>query len=115
MSKQSNLEELIRAAAAAGELTHLSIVPVAGKGPQGIGWSASFSPGSAWGTGFAVAADPVDAIIGAMTDERLRKTVRKIEKVLAEAPPEAVVAAVKKTRKRKGSTASVYVDDSDFA
>lgn len=113
-----SLEDMIRAAAAAGELTHLSLCPVAGKGANNIGWSASFSPGSAWGSGFGAASDPIEAIKLAMTDQRLGKTVRKIDKVLAETAPgdlAAVLAAAatKKTRKPRAPKPPA-VDDSDF-
>lgn len=109
----SDLEDLIRNAAKNGELTHLSVVPIAGKGPNGIGWSASFSPGSVWGSGFATHVDPVEAIKLAMTDTRLGKIARKLEKTIAEAPPEMVAAA----RKKLGITTPPPVppvDDSDF-
>lgn len=109
----ANLEDLIRNAAKEGQLTHLSVVPIAGKGPGGIAWSASFSPGSVFGTGFGAHVDPVEAIKLAMTDKRLGRLVGKLDKALAEAPAEEVKAAAKRLGV-KPPTANT-VDDSDFA
>jgi hypothetical protein len=97
----SSLEELIRAAAARGELTYLSVVPVAGKGPNNIGWSASFSPGATWGTGYGLAADPVEALKLAMLDKGLGRLPGKLEKTIVTA------------EKPKGKKPDP-VDDSDF-
>lgn len=109
----ANLEDLIRNAAKEGQLTHLSVVPIAGKGPAGISWSASFSPGSVFGTGFGVDIDPVEAIKLAMTDKRLGRLVGKLDKALAEAPPEEVKAAAARVGVKP--PAPNTVDDSEFA
>lgn len=108
----SDLEALLRAAAEAGELTHLSLVPVAGKGPRNLAWSVSYSPASTFGTGYAVHADPVEAIKLALSDKRLAKVVRKVEKVLADAPTGAVKAAAQKLGVPEPT--STYVDDADL-
>lgn len=94
-----DLEDLIRAAAEAGELTHLSVVPVAGTGPKNISWSASYSPGSKFGTGLAVNVDPVQALVNALTDTRLGALTRKVAGKAAAKP---------------APVASEPVDDSDF-
>ena len=111
-SKQSsnpgelNLEDMIRAAAANGEMTHLSVVPVAGKGPNNINWSASYSPATKWGVGFGRSADPVEALKLAMTDTRLGRVVTALHKTLAKAPDNAAAS--------KAAEALDIVDDSDF-
>lgn len=61
------LEEKIRDVAARGELTHLSVVPVAG------GWSASFAHASGYGTSFAQDPDPVKAMIKALGMPKLAR------------------------------------------
>lgn len=105
--KEPSLEDMIRAAAFNGELTHLSVVPVAGKGKDNISWSASYSPASKWGAGFAVDPDPVQAIKSAMTDTRLGVLVKRLHATLDGAPP---------TNKRAKAAAKGLdvVDDSDF-
>jgi hypothetical protein len=65
------LEDRFRTIVAVGELTHLSIIPKAGKG--GIVWSASVSP-SKWGSFFATDADPVKAIHLALDQIKIRKS-----------------------------------------
>lgn len=83
-----NLDEMIRAAAANGELTYLSLAPTAGKGPQGIGWSACYSPATKWGQGFGRhESDPVMACKLAMTDERLGNVVGALHRTLVKAAP----------------------------
>ena len=77
-----NLEDMIRAAAANGEMTHLSVVPKAGKGPGNITWCASYSPASKWGSGFGEDIDPVKAVKLAMTDTRLGALVTQMRHVL---------------------------------
>jgi hypothetical protein len=59
----STLEKTLRDLAAAGELTYLSVVPVAGDGPGNIVFSASYSPASRWGHGTGRHVDPVEAIM----------------------------------------------------
>lgn len=72
-----DLETLLRKLVEAGELTHLSICPVAGDGPGGAVWSVSYSPASQWGSGFGRHADIVTAIKLAVLDKRLVKFTRK--------------------------------------
>lgn len=124
------LEAKIRELAARGELTHFSIVPVAGKGPNGCVWSASYCPASKWGAGFGRDADPVKAAMMAFEDMRLPKRVQYfkengdpdaavIVKALDEGtpvPPDAdakLTAAVKRRAAKAAAKANV-VDDSDF-
>lgn len=105
---EANLEDMIRAAAKNGELTHMSVVPVAGKGPDGIVWSATYSPASQWGAGFGRDADPVKAIKLAMTDDRFKKLTRQLGETLKKAAP---------TDKRAAKALDklpAEVDDSDF-
>lgn len=92
---EANLEDMIRAAAANGELTYISLAPTAGKGPGGIGWSACYSPASKWGHGFGRhESDPVEAIKLAMTDDRLGSLVKGLHKTLTKAAtPNAAKAA----------------------
>lgn len=99
MSK--NLEDMIRAIAEIGELTHLSLNPVAG------GWHAVYSPASKWGSGYGRDADPVEAIKQAMTDKRFSGLVKKLNTTLelADPPGERELAAIKKKH---------APDDSDF-
>lgn len=105
-----NLEDMIRAASANGEMTHLSVVPKAGKGPGNITWTASYSPASKWGSGFADDVDPVRALKLAMTDTRLGALVTNLRKTL-EAP------AGKGDKKAKAALDKLHVevDDSEFA
>lgn len=125
MSKQELLgfEAKIRELAARGELTHFSLVPVAGKGPSGIVWSASYSPASKWGSGFGRDADPIKAAMMAFDDIRLPKMVRQFSKSDADAkeiadaldkgapvPPDA---DAKLTKAVKARAASVEGED-DF-
>jgi hypothetical protein len=81
------LDERLRDIAARGELTYLSLIPVAGKGTDGVVWSASYSPASAWGHGMARHADPVEALMLAIDEklppERRRKTPMASEEVPA--------------------------------
>lgn len=105
---EANLEDMIRASAANGELTYLSLCPIAGKG--GIVWAAVYSPSSQFGQGFGNDPDPIAAIKLAMNDTRLRKVVnslrKTVEKSAAKGEPEA--AAVIEGLPEE-------VDDSDFA
>lgn len=107
---EGNLENMIRALAANGELTHLSLTPVAGKGPGGIGWAASYSPASRWANGFGRhPTDPVEAIKMAINDERMGEIVGGLRKTLkksAEAGDTDAKAALAKL--------PTEVDDSDF-
>lgn len=105
---ETSLEAIIRAAAKNGELTHLSVIPVAGDGPGGIVWAASFSPASKWGSGFGRDADPVAAIKQAMTDKRFAALTKKLRTTLesAEHPSERTLKALK--------SLPGEVDDSDF-
>ena len=69
--KDVPLEDLLRDLAARGELTHLSIVAVAGKGPGGVVYSGSFTPAAQFGHGFSRDADPVKAIFEAVEQARI--------------------------------------------
>ncbi len=82
------LEDLLRDLAARGELTHLSIVAVAGKGPGGVVYSGSFTPAAQFGHGFSRDADPVKAIFEAVRDKSLKRLVKILEKSGAKIPPE---------------------------
>ena len=108
MTKEASLEDVIRAAAAAGELTHLSVCAIAGKGPGGIVWSATYSPASKWGSGFGRDADPVTAIKMAMQDKRFGGLVKKLRSTLEDAEPvsDSALKALKDL--------PAEVDDSDF-
>jgi hypothetical protein len=83
------LEAKLRKLAVRGELTHFSIIPVAGKGPGGVVWCATYSPASKWGSGFGRDADPITAAMMAFKDVRLPNAVR----ALAETSPEAKAIA----------------------
>lgn len=74
-----SLEDTLRVLANAGELTHLSIIPRAGKGPGGTIFSASYSPASVWGAGFGEDADPVVAMLKAIGDDRFKGLVAKLK------------------------------------
>jgi hypothetical protein len=71
-----SLEDLIRHLALEGELNYLSIIPVAGKGPKDIVFSATYSAASKWGHGIARDADPVEALKKAIADHRVKKTAK---------------------------------------
>lgn len=103
-----SLEDMIRAACANGEMTHLSVCPRAGKGPNNITWHASFSPASKWGAGFGEDIDPVKAMKLAMTDTRLGSLVTELRKVLEGGKPKFPAA------KEALKNLPPVVDDSDF-
>lgn len=65
----SKLEDAIRQMVGKGELTHLSLIP-AGRD----GWSASFSPASAFGSVQVTADDPVEALVEALNWKPPRKS-----------------------------------------
>jgi hypothetical protein len=56
------LDDLIRATAAKGELTYLSVIP------KGDLFAATYCPASGFGHGFAEHADPVTAMYYAIKD-----------------------------------------------
>lgn len=85
-AQRLSLEERLRVLANAGELTHLSILPVAGKGPGGIVYAASYSPASKWGHGFGRDPDPVEAIHKAIDDERFAGLMKKLKIDTAQLP-----------------------------
>ena len=92
----SDLEQELRKRALAGELTYLSICPVAGKGNNAgnVVFVATYSPASQWGHGFGRAADPVEAILAALNDSRFKTLKSKLAKVgeaAREPIPEQVV------------------------
>ena len=81
----SDLETRLRALAANGELTYLSLAPVAGKG--GVVFAVIVSPASKFGHIEARDADPVAAILTALdklpksfTKERTRKFIAADER-----------------------------------
>lgn len=86
MPKSLSLEDRLRVLANAGELTYLSVVPVAGKGVGGVVYTASFSPASKWGHGMGRDPDPVNAIFKALDDERFKGLVKKLKIDTAELP-----------------------------
>lgn len=64
----TTLDETIRGLVARGDLTHLSLTP----SQNGKLWRASFSPSSVFGSSFAEDADPIAALIRAMTTMKLK-------------------------------------------
>lgn len=104
-----NLEDMIRAAAANGELTYISLAPVAGKGVGGIGWAATYSPASRWANGFGRDDDPVKAIKLAMNDERMGDIVNGLRKTLKKG-----VDAGNKDSAKALKGLPEPVDDADF-
>jgi hypothetical protein len=60
-----NLEDLIRDAAKRGKLTHLSIIGSWSKVSNGVVYKAYYRDG---GVCFGEAADPVNALVDALTD-----------------------------------------------
>lgn len=101
-----NLEDMIRDVAKRGDMTHLSLVPVAGKGPGNIAWAATFAPAARFGLGRGHHVDPVEAMKLAMTDTRVKGVVPNIRKTLEKSEsPRAKEAA---------SALTEIVDDSDF-
>ena len=104
--KDVPLEELLRHLAAVGELTHLSIAAVAGKGPHGVVYSGSFTPAAQFGHGFGRDADPVKAIFDAVRDKSLKRLVKILEQSGARIPRELGGDAEGKVPD---------LDDSDFA
>lgn len=106
---EANLEDMIRAAAKNGELTHLSVVPIAGKGPKGVSWAASYSPATKWGSGFGNDSDPVKAIKLAMNDKRFAGLAKRLKTTLesADPPTKATLRALK-------NNFPPEVDDGDF-
>jgi hypothetical protein len=76
--KSPLLDDVLRNLAASGDCTYVSLVPKAG--PGGIVWSASFSPASKFGTGFAEDADIVQAVLKAVESTRSHKLARTVER-----------------------------------
>lgn len=81
----SQLEAQLRAIAARGELTYLSVVPVAGKGDGGVVFVAQVSPASRWGHVEGRDADPVNALLKAI--DGLPKAMKKPTREPAPEPP----------------------------
>lgn len=106
---EASLEDMIRAAARNGELTHLSLTPIAGKGPKGVSWSASYSPASKWGSGFGNDPDPVKALKLAITDKQFSGLVKRLRTTLesADPPTKSTLRALKENLPKE-------VDDADF-
>jgi hypothetical protein len=69
----SKLEKRLREVAAAGELTYLSVVPVAGKGPNDLVFVATYSPASRFGNIVVRDADPAVAILDALNGDPTRE------------------------------------------
>lgn len=65
----SKLEKRLRQIAEAGELVGLSVVPVAGKGPNDLVFVATYMPATRVGTSVARNADPVAALLEALDGE----------------------------------------------
>ncbi len=80
------LEAELRKRAEAGELTYISLAPVAGKGERGIEYVATYSPATEWGHSFGRHADPVTAIMLALNDTKFSKLIRKINRTAAREP-----------------------------
>lgn len=99
-----NLEDMIQAVVKNGELTHLSLNPIAG------GWYATYSPASKWGSGYGRDTDPVEAIKKAITDKRFAGLVKKLNTTLErrDVPGEQELQELKKKFPPEP------VDDMDF-
>jgi len=69
------LEDLIRDAAAKGNMTHLSIIPA----PNGTSWRASFTPAKRMGIAYGEDADPVKAMALAIKHGMKRENLTKTE------------------------------------
>ena len=65
----SKLEKRLREVAEQGELVGLSIVPVAGKGPNDLVFVATYMPASRHSTNVVRNADPVVAMLEALDGE----------------------------------------------
>lgn len=70
-----SLEDTIRDLAKRGEISHISLVPSQG----GRMWRASFAMCSMWGVSHAEDADPVRAIMVALTTAKMKKPRARIE------------------------------------
>lgn len=118
------LEARLRALIAKGELTHFSLCPVAGKGPNGVVWSASYCPASTWGAGFGRDPDPIKAAMMAFEDVRLPAAIKRLAKQavpgaqeVAETLDKAVAAppdADAKLRKAVKARGAAVVGEEDF-
>lgn len=85
----NSLDTKLRALATDGELTYLSICPVAGK--EGVVFAASYSPAS-FGGSTARDADPVKACLAAIENyEGMHRTKRVTKKTLPEKEATAAV------------------------
>jgi hypothetical protein len=118
----SDLEEKLRAIVAKGELTYLSVASVAGKGPGGVEFAATYAPASKWGQGFGRDPDIVKAIEKALVDHRMPDLVKKLSSVSPEAAAIADSVPDDPLHKPKKRSAALpppvkagAVDDSDFA
>lgn len=84
----SQLEEKLRALARNGELTYLSMIPVAGLGEYGCTFVAQVTPASRFGHVEGRDSDPIKALVNAL--DALPKTFvkdRPQRKVAAEVTP----------------------------
>ena len=80
----SQLEEKLRALARNGELTYLSMIPVAGLGEYGCTFVAQVTPASRFGYVEGRDSDPVQAIVNAL--DALPKSFVKEKKAKGVAP-----------------------------
>lgn len=120
------LEARLRALAEKGELTHFSLAAVAGKGPKGVVWSASYCPASSWGAGFGRDADPIKAAMMAFEDVRLPAAIKRLAKQAVPgakeiadtldkgvAPPPDADAKLRKAVKERAKAAAESVTGED--
>lgn len=77
-----SLEDTIRDLAKRGEISHISIVP----SQNGKMWRASFAMCTMFGVSHAEDADPVRAIMLALTTAKMKKPRARIEHREAETP-----------------------------
>lgn len=82
-----DLEAHLRAIAERGELTYLSVVPVAGKGFDGVTFVAQLSPASRWGHFEGRDADPVKALLKAIDQMPKPMKKRTTEELIANSQP----------------------------
>lgn len=92
----SKLEKRLRQIAEAGELVGLSVVPVAGKGPNDLVFVATYMPATRVGTSVARNADPVVAMLGALDSE---------------SPPLELVTPIARAPRKKKSSAQEAVGE----
>lgn len=109
-----SLEDTLRALANAGELSYLSLIPTAGPGRGGVVFSASFSPASKWGQGMARDPDPVNAILSAIHDTRMKDLVKTLKIDTAELPMVSQTAPTPAEQARIAGAAPPAVEATDI-